>query len=146
MPGYSVIRESGVPGSVGGVVAGSLGGGGHLEELGGADLDAQCAFCKVGADGCVVICSDCGGNGVRVDKETLHCLLKEKSGALKYCCCRYRIGSNQSKMIMMEGLSQGLLSAFDQLLNVVGVLARRVGEVSAKLDAKQEHQCRGELR
>ena len=51
MAGSSVIRESGVSGSVGGVAAGSLGGGGHLEELGGADLDVQCAFCKVVADG-----------------------------------------------------------------------------------------------
>ena len=57
--------------------------------------------------------------------------MKEKSGALRCLCCRCR--SVQDAANVACGQS-GLLSAFDQLLKVVGALSKKVGEMASELE------------
>ena len=115
----------------GGVATSVLDANGSLEKPGSSGVEVHCGFCKAVVVGNVVACSGydlcfhvdetCLG----VDVEVVSCLARVKSGALQYRCCRCRSG--------VTGAS-GMLSAFEQHLNVVGVLSKRVGEMMDRIN------------
>ena len=100
----------------------------------GAGGDVHSAVCSSVVQGDVISCSGCYCRFhadvacVGVDHEVISCLLRKKSGVLKYFCCRCRI---RESPIRSDGAEQaGVWSAFDQLLKVVGILSKRVGEMT----------------
>ena len=72
---------------------------------------------------------------VPMDVEVVSCLVRVKSGALQYRCCRYR-----SRVAGASGVASGhsgMLSAFEHLLNVIAVLSKRVGEMMDRIKEKK---------
>ena len=106
---------------------------GSLEWLGSSGVEVHCCFYKV----IVVACSDCNGRFhadeacLGVDVEVVSCLVRVKFGALQYWCCRCRSGVACGLGVAHR--HSGMLSAFEQLLNVVGVLSSRVGEIMDRI-------------
>ena len=99
---------------------------------GGSGEEVHCGFCGVGIVEDVICCSFCSGQFhsdiacVGVDEDIITCLLIENTGALQYY--RYRCRSVSDGSAESIPGHSGMVAVFEQLLQVVGALTRRVGE------------------
>ena len=113
---------------------GWLGGGGERCSSEAA-MGNVCGFCLRSLSRVSIICSGCGKGFhpdtlcVGVEKEVVSVLLKDKVGAINYCCCECR-------MVPTKGQGAGDVTAgYAQLLRVVGCL---VNQVRSLLDSRSD--------